>query len=347
MNPFKKYLKIVLVNLLVLAGLLLVLELALRVLYRNDGNSPANPDPVLNWVHLSNYRYTMFTPSGEFGGFEVYLDSLGRRAQLPEKTVSSNSNMASYIFLGDSFTEALQVPYDSCFTGILSRQFVNDRFLNYGVTGYSPVLYYLKSLQILRSNDTKPKAAFITLYSNDVREDSTLLARTEWEKGIIKAVNGGEANSWHNVFRRSYLVLLLNRFYKQWNYQRSHPDQGNGVVINGKLEENPELEGTLTADYLMKTDSLYRSLNMPLYITAIPSRYREKTGQTDRRYFSSIVKEWAEKNNLSYIDLEPYFFTDSISTGSQPLFFNKDMHCTAAGQARIAEAVGEVIKNRK
>ncbi len=339
-----KFLKVILINLLVLSGLLLLVELALRVGYRNDGNSPVNPDPVLNWVHLTNYRYTMFTPSGEFGGFEVYIDSQGRRAQVPEKAATLPASTAPYIFLGDSFTEALQVPYDSCFTGILSRQYINEKILNYGVTGYSPVLYYLKSVQLLESKGVKPKAVVITLYSNDVREDSTLLARANWDKGLIKAVNGGEANTWLHLFRKSYLVLVLNRFYKQWNYQRNHPDLGNGVVLNGKLEENPELDGTLTAQYLKKTDSLFKALHIPLFITAIPSRYREKTGQTDRRYFSSIVKEWARENELSYIDLEPYFFPDSPSKKDQQLFFNRDMHCTAAGQQRIAEGLEVVIK---
>lgn len=346
MNRFRKLFKIIWVNLLILAVLLLLLELSLRLLYRNDGNSPVNPDPVLNWVHLKNYRYTMFTPSGEFGGFDVYIDSMGRRASLPEKAIPRSSSTAPYVFLGDSFTEALQVPYDSSFIGVLSQQFPNETFLNYGVTGYSPVLYYLNSLQLLHSNMPKPKAAFITLYSNDVREDSTLLSRAEWKEGMISAVNGGEANSWHVLFRKSYLVLLLNRFYKQWNYQRAHPDQGNGVVVNGKLEENPELEGTLTSLYLRKTDSLYKSLNIPLYITAIPSRYREKTGKTDRPYFSTIAREWAQKNNLNFIDLETYFFP-AQPPNTKPLFFNVDMHCTAEGQARVANAIGEVLKNKE
>ena len=346
MNLLRKFIKIIFVNMLVLAALLLVLELVLRVINKNDGNSPVDPDPVLNWVHLTNYRYTMFTPSGEFGGFPIYLDSLGRRAQLPEKVGSNRSAKAPYIFLGDSFTEALQVPYDSCFTGILSRQSPNQLFLNHGVTGYSPVIYYLKSKQLLSAPDSKPKAAFITLYSNDVREDSTLLPRTEWQLGNIAAVNGGAPNAWHRLLRKSYLILTLNKLYKQWNYKRIHPDQGNGVVINGKLEENPELEGTITDEYLKKTDSLYKALNIPLYITAIPSRYREKTGKTDRRYFSTIVKEWAEKNGIAYIDLEPYFFPTK-QPNSKPLFFNVDMHCTAEGQGRVAEAFGERIKNDK
>src|SRR5688572_10805366 len=116
--------------------MLLIVEIILRIAGVGHSNSPTDADPVLNWVHPKNYLYKMYSPSREFGGYKVYFDSCGRRSQLQGVARGKLKSTMSVVLLGDSFVEALQVPYDSSAVGILSAQYPRTQVLNYGVTGY-------------------------------------------------------------------------------------------------------------------------------------------------------------------------------------------------------------------
>ena len=55
------------------------------------------------------------------------------------------------LFMGDSFTEGIGLPFEQTFAGILSAQLDSSGLdvLNGGVMGYSPKLYYLKTKYLL------------------------------------------------------------------------------------------------------------------------------------------------------------------------------------------------------
>ena len=309
-------------------------------------NSPADADPVYNWVHPKNYQYRIYTPSREFGGYKVYFDSCGRRSQLPEAAEKEPRSTLLVAFLGDSFVEALQVPYDSSFVGILSADYPNTAMLNYGVTGYGPLLYYLQCKQMLGEHKINPAAVFMVLYSNDIRNDSAFLNRAVFNSSgnDIIAVNGGKKNSLKALLRKSYLVRLCRKTYLQWQYARKTKNKTGpkGTVVNGLLEEMPLLDSTLTARYILKTAALLQQHNIPLYLTAIPSRYINFTGDTSVTSFAQIAEEWSQKNHIPFVNLHRSFDSVSVHTG-QELFYTIDVHCNAAGHALIADAIHHVM----
>lgn len=323
---------------MVLLALLFLLEAVLRLWGRDYGNSPADADPYLNWVHPRDYRFTSFSPSGEFGGFPVYFDREGRRAPLPEQAMPKVITKSVWM-LGDSFTEALQVPYDSSFAGRLAATAPHTLVLNYGVTGYSPVQYYLLLKQLLQQPAVKPSLVVLTLYSNDVRDDSTLLSRAVFDPSdqSISAINGGSKRSWKALLRRSYVVKNINRVYLQWQYSRAHPDTSTTVFRDAAgLEERPVLEQTLTGTYLEKIAALLKSHQVALLITAIPSRYKTVVDPQAGTSFADHVKSWAAVHQLPYCDLEQGFLNAAPAI-RQTYFFRKDIHCTGAGHARIGD----------
>ncbi|MEL6925813.1 MAG: hypothetical protein AAFO94_17345, partial [Bacteroidota bacterium] len=65
------------------------------------------------------------------------------------KVTLHQSDRKRILFLGDSFTEGIGVPYAESFVGLLSRQYPEFEILNAGVAGYSPKLYYLKLKYLL------------------------------------------------------------------------------------------------------------------------------------------------------------------------------------------------------
>lgn len=341
MNKARKIITLLLANIGVLIVLLGLLEIVLRVWGRGYNNAPVDSDPVLDWVHPNDYAYTSYGPSGEFGNFTVYFDSLGRRSQLPQKASPRPPGSQTIAFIGDSFVEALQVPYDSSFTGRLAARYPGISFVNYGVTGYAPVLYYLQCRRMLTEHHLRPQQVVMVLYSNDVREDSAFLSRAVYaSNGEIAAINGGRKNSLQALLRRSYVVRLVRKAVIRWQYARRAKDTRtvDGTVVNDLLEEASRLEHTLTEQYILKTDSLLKKNGVAFYVTAIPSRYIHFTRDTTFRSFAKISREWAVGHGLKYIDLQQAFDRATFMR-HEKFFFNIDVHCNARGHGVIADAL--------
>lgn len=346
MNRLFRTAKLIGINASVFFLMLLLAECCLRFLNKDFGNSPTDADQFVNYVHPSHYHYNMFTPSGEFGGYSIYFDSLRRRAQVPELAIQRPGNAPNIVFLGDSFTEALQVPYDSSFIGILSTHFPHASLLNYGVTGYGTILYYLQCKKMLKEHGIRPAAVFLTLYSNDVRDDSAVLNRAVFDsnKKEIIAIDGGRKNSLVAWLRKFYLVRTVNKLFLQWKFTQKAKKERElkGVLINNLLEEAPALENTISSQYILKTDSLLKTRNIPLYITAIPSRYKNFTGDFSRELFAEKTEAWCRANNLSYINLQAAF-DSSYHQKSLNLFYSKDVHCNANGHNEIASVFSKIV----
>ena len=346
MLKIKRAIKIVSVNFFVLLALLVILEIVLRLLGYGYNNSPADPDPVLHHVHPANYLYKLYTPGEEFGNFMVYYDSLGRRSQLPGLAGKGSTKINKTVaFFGDSFVEALQVPYDSSFIGLLSKKFSDARFLNYGVTGYSPVLSYLQCRKMLEQHKVLPDIVVMMLYSNDVRDDSTYIRRAVYSEDNheLSGIKGGDRHELFTFFRKLYLARMIRKAMVKWEFQRKHKDYRlvNGVMVRGLLEESPDISNTLTEEYVLKTDSLLKSYGISFYIAVIPSRYRNFTSDTGFVPFSAKIRSWAASRNISLISMDSAF-----DAAGRKLFYNIDVHCNAEGHKVLASVFETVISDR-
>jgi hypothetical protein len=336
--------KLLAVNLLVLAALLLLTEVVLRIMGYGYSNSPADPDPYLHHVHPNNHLFKVYTPGGEFGDFMVYYDSLGRRSKLPDSIRNGPRPVKGFVFMGDSFVEGLQVPYEQSFMGLVEKQLPQYQFLNYGVTGYGPLLNYLQCRKMLHEHKVFPHAVVMLLYSNDVRDDSTYFRRSVRDStGQVLAVNGGKKNSLVAFVRQFYLARAIRKAYIRWKFQRQfkNPQQVNGVPVRGLLEEQPGIENTLTEQYLLETDSLLQANNIAFYLSAVPSRYENLTGNHSLTTFSEKAGAWAHAHGIPFIALDSAFTVAGMK--GEKLFYNIDIHCNAAGHRVIAEVFSKEL----
>ena len=118
-----------------------IAEISFRVLKKGYGNAPHESHRIFHHVHPAEYRFLSHTPTGEYGGYEIYYDA-DRLVANPSTIHAKNANSTCRVaFLGDSFTEAGQVAYNDSFVGILERN--TDCVLkNYGMSGYSPIFIF-------------------------------------------------------------------------------------------------------------------------------------------------------------------------------------------------------------
>jgi len=332
-----------LVALLGAVGGLVVAEVILRVLGLGYGNAPLVSDPLLHHAHERNYHFLAHTPSGEFGGYEVYFDVEGRIADPQRRLVYDPSRHHRPVaFMGDSLVEALQVPYAATFVGLLNRNARPDVFVtNFGVAGYSPVLYLIQWRQAIRKE--QPKHVFLMLSTTDAREDAGYFnAARLGADGLPAAVPGPGKNHLTMMLRRSYVARLLRKFWLTFRYRLTRAESaGSGEVervAGGFVEEHSELGG-ITERCLVQLVREVQGSGTRFTLTAVPSAY-ETLHPGDKipgGAFADHVRRWAESNGVDYLDLSGPF-----SRGSDPAkkpFFDRDPHFNATGHELIARAM--------
>jgi len=102
-------------------------------------------------------------------------------AEIP---MAKNSGTFRIFVLGDSFTEAIQVPSHKNFSKLLQKllnnqslkQYKKIEVINTGVSGYSPLNYYLYFKRELAR--FQPDLVLVQLFANDVFEDNTARAKS-------------------------------------------------------------------------------------------------------------------------------------------------------------------------
>ena len=64
---------------------------------------------------------------------------------------SSELNKYDFAFIGDSFIEGIGFPYEKTFVGLVDKK-SNFKIINLSVSSYSPVIYYYKVREFIKSN---------------------------------------------------------------------------------------------------------------------------------------------------------------------------------------------------
>jgi lysophospholipase L1-like esterase len=156
---------LVLYGILVAAFLVLVPEGVIRLLGL-QGPSYIRPDSRLGWAHIPGRSGLYVSPQARA---HFRIDSLGLVG--PERSLQKQPGEKRLLLLGDSFTESMQVPYDSSWACLLERRLGPPwQVLNAGVSGYGTD----NALLYLRRNGPrlKPDAVFLLFFTgNDVSDN--------------------------------------------------------------------------------------------------------------------------------------------------------------------------------
>lgn len=340
--------RILFVNSIVLCFLLLIIEIIFRFIGIGYGSSPFEKSHIFHHVRPKNYSFKVHDPiNNEFGGHIVYFDSNGYRYQ-PRNSFKKNRNSKLIAFLGDSFVEANQSPWDSSFIGILEHTFPNFTFKNYGIGSYSPSINFLQlKYHILRNEPQIPNIIIQVLYSNDVRGDIDLIRHARWNvNGELMALDGGDNNAFVSLLRTSYLFRYLRKCQLVLQYKINPKLSVEEKIINGQIEELPIFEGSISEEFIIQTAALCKKKGIKYYLTAIPSAFCHFTKNFSTDTFSRRVKESADCNQIDFIDIESAFIYQSFKT-HEKLFFPIDLHLNNSGQRVMSESLAFILSFNK
>lgn len=316
----------------------LVAELGLRASGMGFGNSPMEPDQFLHHVHPKNYHFVQQHPSGELGGFRIDYNDEGRVVHSPHgfPTKARDCRVA---LMGDSFTEAGQVPYPESFAGQLER-LTGDRcdVRNYGVRSYAPSIYLVQYTREIRP--WQPTHVFVLLFGNDLREDVTYMADAEKDAaGFPTAIHGPGGGRLQSRLRGLYVARFARMVTQRLSWAWQHRGEQHSLV-GGVVEENPDWT-ELSANLMLELNRRVRADGGQLIVMAVPSRYQLMgDGKVPvSGDFHEKVKAWTAANDVDFLDLREAFRRESRPDNA--LFFLQDIHFTRQGHEVVA---GEIAK---
>lgn len=318
----------------------LLTEGALRVAGMGYGSSPMESDPFLHHVHPKNYSFIEHHPSGELGGFEIEYNAEGRvyRGRRATPVVAPGTNLPCRVALmGDSFTEAGQVPFDQSFAGLLESA-GRDRceVRNYGTRSYAPSIYLVQWTRDVQP--WRPDVVFLQLFGNDVREDQNYLqSSTRDERGFPTAIHGPGGGWLFAQLRQLYLARVSRAIYMRAEWAYLHRGQEQWTV-GGVVEENPDFLGE-TPELVREIDRRVKAAGSRLVVMSIPSRYRLMgDGKIKVEHdFHQTVKEFTAQASIEFLDLREPF--ERAARAGHQMFWQQDIHFNETGNRLVAAAI--------
>ena len=168
----------------------IILEIAARILPASDTFAPKLPlnckSPISNFSEIDQdclfrrpRRISGVYTKGKFPPFEVYAlkttNDIGQFSDIDfSETATARLDILPIISIGDSYTEALQVPNPKTYHGLLNQYIGNnDEKIVSTSIGHSgnPLSQYLVSAMFVKKNSHNPNSILIfTIISNDFDE---------------------------------------------------------------------------------------------------------------------------------------------------------------------------------
>jgi hypothetical protein len=319
-------------------------------------------DPVYDHGFVPNFdgydiwgeaRYPLFTNNLGFKDGSV--------REVPLKASSRR-----ILLIGDSFTEAIGMPYENSFVGLLNRA-GNERaerieFLDAGVASYSPSIYY-KKVKYLLDRGLQFDEVVLLSDSSDVEDEATsyfcIDDDPQYQKFCMTPAAGihpPAALPKRDFFIDHFAVTNRARIaLKQWvqralgNRRRAIEQDHNRI---GWTTPNPDpahyrplgVEGGIARSLqnMTRLSNLLASRGIPLTIVVYP--WAQQIAQNDRD--SRQVRLWRDfcpTHCKAFIDLFPAFFAaaDADKDWYERLYILGDDHFSAAGNRMLYEELAK------
>ncbi len=317
-------------------------ELALRRMALNFGRVSMLSHPILHHAHQPGITEVFSDPAGEIRPHPVRFDGEGRICG--PATGSARAAPARphrVAFLGDSFVEAAQVPFEASFAGLLAR--ASDpvaEVRNYGVASYSPVLHRLQWIHSIEA--WRPTHVLLMLYDNDFADDAMYAAGAlRGRDGDITAVPGTGRNWATRMGRASYLARFLRSTWLRWRWNRR--TERNGGRADGIRPPIPGSMPDLTASQLLDLAARVRGVGAAFVLATVPLPRgdHERLRAEGRPSLSDLCGAWARTNGIAFVDLQEPF--NRAAAAGEDLFFRTDIHFTERGHRVVADTIADAF----
>jgi hypothetical protein len=309
--------------------------------------------------------------AAKFDGYDIWgearyrliTDSLGFK-DASTRDVPLQPNTRRILLIGDSFAEAIGLPYERTFAGLLDQagQSRPDRieFLDAGVASYSPSIYY-KKIEYLLGRGLKFDEVVLLSDSSDVEDEASSYFCIDDDPQYRKFCATPSGAVPEPAIKRDFFIdhfVVTNRVrvtIKRWiqtrlGNRRAAIDSDHNRI--GWTTPNPDparyrplgVDGGIarSLENMGKLADLLKSRGIPLTIVVYP--WAQQIAQDDRD--SRQVRLWRDfcaGRCKAFIDLFPVFFAaaDRDKDWYEHLYILGDDHFSAAGNRMLYEELAK------
>jgi hypothetical protein len=308
--------------------------------------------------------------ASNFDGYDVWgesryrlvTDSLGFK-DASTREVPLASNVHRILLMGDSFTEAIGMPFEDSFAGLLARagEQRSDKieFLNAGVSDYSPVNYYRKIRHLLDRGLRFDEVVLLPDVSDVFDEAMSKFCIDDDPKyqthcKDIRDPTGKRpaTRTWDETFVVTNRVRILVKFWIQqklgnrrkaletdfsrasWTMDRTEPARYSPLGIEGGIARSLQ--------NMTKLSDLLASRGIPLTLAVYPWPEQMARNDRDSRQVA-LWRDFCRGRCKDFIDLFPVFFAaiDRDKDWYEHLYIFGDVHFSAAGNHIMYEELGK------
>lgn len=302
------------------------------------------PSAEFRYQRWGNVRHSVFTNSLGF------RDKAVRRIPL-------SSDKYRILFMGDSFTYGVGLPYEKTFVGLMDRELSKRHVevLNAGVVSYAPAIYWKKTEVLLTDVGLRFNHLVLFLDISDIQDEAEFY---DIAGGRVIGIQGPAPALREFVYE--YTTILRNL----WEVGEALYDRISGDPDLRRTEEDRryatnEYRSLWTVDEeayrdygavgLQKAekhmDLLYRLLRrhgigMTLVVYPWPTQIlHEDRDSIQVRFW----RDWAARHSVCFIDLFPDFIPEGRDPkeGIREYFIPGDIHWNEAGHRLVADRLLE------
>lgn len=291
--------------------------------------------------------------------YRLRTNSLGfkdsRNRDIPEK-----SDKRRILFLGDSFTEGVGVPYARTFAGIVAAGLGEGSVdvLNGGTFGYSPIMYYRRAKYLLEERHFDIDEIVVMIDLSDIWNELRDYA-FDADGNVIRQMPLDWAYRVKRLLKSNFLTIKLADVVKdRFQYRntvakiQTRPriilDSKFSVwtVDKAKYQEYGRDGIELAAKRMSMLAELAKRHGIKLTVGVYPW-----PDQIMHRDIDSIQvkfwRDWADKRGAGFVNLFPLFINGADPTEViTKNYFQHDFHFNAAGHALVGKYLLQELAGR-
>jgi hypothetical protein len=331
--------------------LLLVSDLIMGLVYIPKDAGIRVKDPFYHHGYKPNKK--VMVKWGE-SRYLLVSNSLGLRDS-STRNVDLTSNAYRIVFIGDSFTEGMGLPYEQTFTGLISDGEKNKgvEIFNAGMVSYSPKLYYLKVKYLLEIG-FKFDELYVLPDISDVQDEIIYQDFVPEELVASKGPIGRGLEYFTNeiLFSKSYYFRLFrgsregesagasNIWVSEQDYVKARSAWLTDANEYGRWGR---LGLLLAKKHMLKLYELCERRGIKMNLVVYPWPEQIKAGNLD----SVWVEQWREfcgDKKINFINLFPDFINSRSKDILKSYFIENDVHWSAEGHKYVAKQLIEKAK---
>jgi lysophospholipase L1-like esterase len=346
-----------------LASLLLFLAFCELVVFRfvwPGSDVPAN-DFVADCVRYQPYQTGVWRVRNEIAA-PYRINGQGWNSGVGDYAIGRRPGVRRIAIVGDSFIEALQVPYDKSVGENLAADLAADggpvEVYRFGISG-APMSQYLQMIEH-EVVHYRPDWVVVLIVHNDFDESykfkagrytsSFLKLRVEegrvagetppaaWRPGAIEWLRQSATARFFLYRWQVRPQVLVNLFLPQ-----AHAEIAANTDIGAVLADRAGIEAV--TDYLFgRIDAVAQAMGARLLLAMDGDRYSIYRGtDSPALALNRLAAETAARHHLPFLDLEPVFVAD-WRANHRRFDFDADSHWNEHGHAVAAAAIAQKLR---